>query len=70
MPGPRGDWSPHRVDLDGDAYHVTFSQALATKVDWKAVAEKLAPSRQLVTAHTSQSLGYRLNVRARQLEAA
>lgn len=40
--------------IDGKLYRVTFAAcAGATKVNWKAVAAKLKPSRQLIAAHTS-----------------
>ena len=38
---------------EGETFRATVSVADRETVDWKAVAEKLAPSRQLITAHTS-----------------
>lgn len=37
----------------GELWNCTVVEGTRTTVDWKAIAEKLAPSRQLVTAHTS-----------------
>ena len=39
----------------GQLWNATISESVVTKVDWESVAAKLNPSRQLVTAHTSQS---------------
>jgi len=38
---------------EGETFRATVSVADRESVDWKTIAEKLAPSRQLVTAHTS-----------------
>jgi hypothetical protein len=41
--------------VESDLYRVSVAQCNGrVVVDWKAVAEKLNPSRQLVTAHTTQ----------------
>ena len=41
-------------EIEGDLYRVAFAPCKgATKVDWKTVAAKLKPSRQLVQAHTT-----------------
>jgi hypothetical protein len=37
----------------GDLWSCTVTEAERTTTDWRAVAEKLGPSRQLITAHTS-----------------
>ena len=40
--------------IQGDLYRVAFAECKgSTRTDWKAVAAKLKPSRQLVAAHTS-----------------
>lgn len=39
----------------GELWNATVSESIRTSVDWKAVAAKLQPSRQLVTAHTSET---------------
>jgi hypothetical protein len=38
---------------EGTLFRATVSHAEVSRVDWKAVAEKLEPSRQLIVAHTS-----------------
>lgn len=41
-------------EIEGDLYRVAFADCKgATKVNWKAIAAKLKPSRQLIAAHTS-----------------
>jgi hypothetical protein len=39
----------------GQLWSCTVSESTRTSVDWKTIAERLNPSRQLVVAHTSQS---------------
>jgi hypothetical protein len=38
---------------EADMFRATVSVSDREKIDWKAIAEKLGPSRQLVTANTS-----------------
>ena len=46
-------------EVDGVLFRSTISVVEpANKVDWKAVAEKLNPSHQLVTAHTTKPASY------------
>ena len=40
-----------------------------TSVDWESIAKKLEPSRQLVTAHTSESTSLVLKVTGRKVTA-
>ncbi len=54
----------------GQLFDVTVAAVHTERVDWKAVAAKLAPSRQLVTAHTKAVDSVRLTVNARQQEQA
>jgi hypothetical protein len=50
---------------EGRMFRVSISYGVeAARVDWKAVAEKLQPSRQLVTAHTKVSSSDRVRVTA------
>ena len=49
---------------NGDLFVVKVSETSTRRVDWKEVAERLEPSRQLVAAHTSTSEGLRLVVSA------
>lgn len=39
----------------GQLWAATVSESIRTTVDWAAVAAKLNPSRQLVTAHTRET---------------
>jgi len=51
--------------IEGHLFSVSVSRNVVTnRVKWQAVAERLNPSRQLITAHTSQSIADRVNVRA------
>jgi hypothetical protein len=54
-------------EIDGHLYRVSFAECKGSaKTDWKAVATKLQPSRQLIAAHTTVSKGsIRMNVTAR-----
>ncbi len=42
-------------EAEGDLFRATVSETITTKIDYKAVCEKLGPSTQLLTAHTSHS---------------
>lgn len=42
-------------EYEGSEHCVTVSSTIRTVVDWKAVAAKLNPSRQLVVAHSKDS---------------
>jgi hypothetical protein len=55
---------------EGNIFRATVSVAARESVDWKAIAEKLEPSRQLVTAHTSAKDVTTVRVVARTGEAA
>lgn len=41
-------------------HSVLVSECNTVRIDWKAVAEKLNPSHQLVSAHTKTSKSYRV----------
>ncbi len=56
-------------DVDGLFFHGSVSHSERTTVDWKAVAAKLNPSRQLVTAHTKVSEVITLRVTAHRKAA-
>ena len=51
--------------VEGRLYRATVSKSEVSSVDWRAVAEKLEPSRQLVAAHTTESERVALRVVAR-----
>jgi len=42
--------------LEGDAYRVSISRVERKTVGWKAIAEKLGASRQLITAHSKAAV--------------
>lgn len=55
----------HETAVDGRQFRVAISYNVERKlVDWKAVAAKLNPSRQLVRAHTKTSVSNRVRVTA------
>lgn len=56
--------------LEGSLYDATPVFSERESVDWKAVAQKLAPSRQLVTAHTTVKPVVQVRVTARKAVAA
>lgn len=58
------------LTIEGELFQVTFSATHTVKTNWKAVAEKLRPSRQLIAAHSVPADSFRLNVRARSAQAA
>lgn len=55
-------------DIEGSLYRVNFAQVAGrTLTDWKTIAAKLSPSRQLITAHTTTGEpSTRLTIKARQ----
>jgi hypothetical protein len=51
--------------VEGRLFRVTISYDVATtRTDWKTIAAKLNPSRQLITAHSKTTTADRVNVRA------
>ena len=54
--------------IDGQLYRVNFATVAGrTLTDWKTIAAKLKPSRQLIAAHTTTGeAGTRMTVKARQ----
>ena len=50
---------------DGRVFRATISVGSVSRVDWKAIAEHLRPSRQLVTAHSSETPRVTVKVVAR-----
>ena len=55
---------------EGQLFRVTVTEVNGSRVDWKAVAAKLNPSRQLVRAYTKATHSVRLTVSARKKAAA
>ena len=57
----------HVQEAEGSLFRVKISYGVETKrVNWKDVAEKLGPSRQLIQAHTSVSTSDRVLVTAKR----
>lgn len=56
--------------LEDDIFRALVVESLRTTIDWKAVAAKLKPTRQLVTAHTSEKEVISIRVSARRGVAA
>jgi hypothetical protein len=52
-------------EYEGDLFEATVCTVDTDRVDWKAVAKRLHPSRQLVTANTTHNHTYRLTLKAR-----
>lgn len=50
---------------EGALFDANVIVAMRETVDWKSVAAKLAPSHQLVTAHTKQAVVVTLKVTAK-----
>jgi hypothetical protein len=51
---------------EGLFYRATVSVAEGLKTNWKAIAERLNASRQLITAHSSLTTTTRVSVKSRQ----
>jgi hypothetical protein len=49
---------------EGDFYRATVSITEGTTVNWKKIAEKLEPSRQLVQAHSKPTTSTRVAVKS------
>jgi len=51
---------------EGELFRASVSVAERETIDWRAIAEKLSPSRQLITAHTSAKEVVTVRVAARK----
>ena len=56
--------------LEDDTFRALVVESIRTMIDWKTVAAKLKPSRQLVTAHTTEKEVISIRVNARRGAAA
>lgn len=56
--------------MEGDTFRAVVVESLRTTIDWKTVAAKMEPSRQLVRAHTSEKEVTSIRVNARRGVAA
>ncbi len=54
--------------VEGNHYRATVSRYIASRTDWRAVAEKLSPSRQLIAAHTKKAETVRVAIKARKTD--
>lgn len=56
------------TDIEGQLYRASFATVAGrTATDWKTIAERLNPSRQLIAAHTTTGApSTRLTIKARQ----
>lgn len=56
--------------LEDDTFRALVVESIRTMIDWKQVAAKLRPSRQLVRAHTTEKEVISIRVNARRGLAA
>lgn len=56
--------------MEGETFRAVVVESLRTTIDWKTVAAKMEPSRQLVRAHTSEKEVTSIRVNARRGVAA
>ena len=56
--------------LEDEQFRAVVVESLRTTIDWKTVAAKMEPSRQLVTAHTTEKEVISIRVSARRGVAA
>lgn len=56
--------------LEDDTFRALVVESIRTMIDWKQVAAKLQPSRQLVRAHTTEKEVISIRVNARRGLAA
>lgn len=52
--------------VEDETFRATVVESMRKIVDWKAVAKKLNPSRQLLTAHTTEKEVVSVRVSARR----
>lgn len=51
--------------VEGDLFRANVVETSRTNIDWKAIAAKLKPSRQLVKAHTTVGTSISVRVTSR-----
>lgn len=51
---------------EGDLFRAAHSMAERDTVDWKTIAMRMEPTRQLVTAHTTTKVVHTIRVSARK----
>lgn len=57
------------TEVEGTQHRATISETYKVTIDWRAIAEKLTPSTQLVAAHThkAEEPTYTLRLTARKV---
>ena len=53
-------------EIDGSVFRATVSVADVEKIDWKTIAQKMEPSRQLIVGNTSHDTRTTVRVVARR----
>lgn len=56
--------------MEGETFRAVLVESMRRTINWKAVAAKLKPSRQLVTSHTTEKEVTSIRVNARRGVAA
>lgn len=56
--------------LEDEQFRAVVVESMRTQIDWRTIAEKLEPSRQLMTAHTTEKEVISIRVSARRGLAA
>ena len=56
--------------VEGELFRAAVVESNRTQVDWKAIAQKLEPSRQLITAHTTEKTVVSVRTNSRKGVAA
>ncbi len=56
--------------LEDEQFRAVVVESMRTQIDWRTIAEKLEPSRQLLTAHTTEKEVISIRVSARRGVAA
>lgn len=52
--------------VEGDIFRATISHVVSKRSDWKTIANKLEPSRQLITAYTKEVESDRVAVKSKK----
>ncbi len=56
--------------IEGEMARVTVSHFLTKRIDWKTIAERLKPTRQLLAAHTKNADTVRVSCKSKLKNAA
>lgn len=58
------------TEAKGTFFQVNLIKSIRKSVDWKTIAERLKPSRQLIRAHTNYREVVSVRISAKKMEAA